>query len=161
MRNDSPPHPPPSWRGHASHGTAATSPRDGEAMLRTDQERREGDTTYSTSPQSWRSHASAWTGRGRGPGAAGHAGEGDDRSVLSAESDDRARAHAGRHRLRRRQVAARRRTAARLQTPRPRVRPFKPQNMSNNAAVTVGRRRDRPRPGAAGPRRRRAADRRT
>ena len=30
------------------------------------------------------------------------------------------------------------------------VRPFKPQNMSNNAAVTARRRRDRPRAGAAG-----------
>jgi cobyric acid synthase len=30
------------------------------------------------------------------------------------------------------------------------VRPFKPQNMSNNAAVTDRWRRDRPRPGAAG-----------
>ena len=32
------------------------------------------------------------------------------------------------------------------------VRPFKPQNMSNNAAVAARRRRDRPRAGAAGAR---------
>ena len=42
-----------------------------------------------------------------------------------------------------------------------RVLPFKPQNMSNNAAVTHGRRRDRPRAGAAGPRLFRRAERRT
>ena len=42
--------------------------------------------------------------------------------------------------------------------PRPRVAPFKPQNMSNNAARHGGRRRDRARPGAAGARRAGAAE---